>query len=219
MRLMPLAYAPAVTLVNRLLADRVVTRIWDGDPTVWQAAPGSADERSIQTRLGWLHVAPTIRDGVPRAAALARDVVSEQYTTAYLLGMGGSSLCAEVLRDVAAAPDALRLTVIDTTDERTVHQVTTALDPARSLFVVASKSGSTIEVSSLERHFASVMTAAVGQRAGQRQQVERTERVVKSLWRERHGARTGWSEQYRRLETQSEHIRRAALVVLEKLLA
>jgi hypothetical protein len=50
------------------------------------------------------------------------------------------------------------------------------------------------------------------------QQVERTERVVKSLWRERHGARTGWSEQYRRLETQSEHIRRAALVVLEKLL-
>lgn len=50
------------------------------------------------------------------------------------------------------------------------------------------------------------------------QQVERTERVVKSLWRERHGARTGWSEQYRRLELQSEQIRRAALAVLEKLL-
>jgi hypothetical protein len=51
------------------------------------------------------------------------------------------------------------------------------------------------------------------------QQVERTERVVKSLWRERHGARTGWSEQYRRLEAQSEQVRRAALIVLEKLLA
>jgi hypothetical protein len=51
------------------------------------------------------------------------------------------------------------------------------------------------------------------------QQVERTERVVKSLWRERHGARTGWTEQYRRLEAQSENIRRAALCVLEKLLA
>jgi hypothetical protein len=48
------------------------------------------------------------------------------------------------------------------------------------------------------------------------QQVERAERVMKSLWRERHGARTGWSEQYRRLEAQSEQIRRAALIVLEK---
>lgn len=50
------------------------------------------------------------------------------------------------------------------------------------------------------------------------QQVERTERVVKSLWRERHGARTGWTEQYRRLEVQSEQIRRSALIILEKLL-
>ncbi|MCC7373864.1 MAG: hypothetical protein IT581_04345 [Verrucomicrobiales bacterium] len=50
------------------------------------------------------------------------------------------------------------------------------------------------------------------------QQVERTERVVKSLWRERHGARTGWTEQYRRLEAQSEQIRRSALIILEKLL-
>ncbi|MBX3745014.1 MAG: hypothetical protein KF833_06865 [Verrucomicrobiae bacterium] len=50
------------------------------------------------------------------------------------------------------------------------------------------------------------------------QQVERTERVLKSLWRERHGARTAWSEQYRRLEEQSEHVRKAALTVLENVL-
>lgn len=50
------------------------------------------------------------------------------------------------------------------------------------------------------------------------QQVERTERVLKTLWRERHGARRDWPEQYRRLEAQSEQIRRAALIVLEKML-
>jgi hypothetical protein len=51
------------------------------------------------------------------------------------------------------------------------------------------------------------------------QQVERTERVLKTLWRERHGARPDWPEHYRRLEAQSEQIRRAALIILEKMLA
>lgn len=51
------------------------------------------------------------------------------------------------------------------------------------------------------------------------QQIERCERVLKSLWRERHGARTSWIEQFRRLESQSDQIRRAAFVILEKALA
>lgn len=51
------------------------------------------------------------------------------------------------------------------------------------------------------------------------QQVERTERVLKTLWRERHGARPDWPDHYRRLEAQSEQIRRAALIILEKVLA
>jgi len=50
------------------------------------------------------------------------------------------------------------------------------------------------------------------------QQVERTERVIKTLWRERHHAKPGWTEQYRQLETQSEQIRRTALILLQNLL-
>jgi glucose-6-phosphate isomerase len=85
----------------------------------------------------------------------------------YLLGMGGSSLCAEVLRDVPLARQSGgNLTVLDTTDERTVQAVTANLVPERSLFIVASKSGSTIEVSSLERHFWGVMNAALPSSAG-----------------------------------------------------
>jgi len=51
------------------------------------------------------------------------------------------------------------------------------------------------------------------------QQVERTERVLKALWRERHQSQSGWEERYRRLETQSDQIRRAALIILQNLLS
>jgi hypothetical protein len=51
------------------------------------------------------------------------------------------------------------------------------------------------------------------------QQVERTERVLKSVWREMHAAQGDWADRYRRLETQSEQVRRAALILLENLLS
>ncbi len=106
----------------------------------------------------------------PRAAdveAFAADALESGLTDLYLLGMGGSSLCAEVLRDVPLARrHGGNLTVLDTTDERMVQGVTTNLVPERSLFIVASKSGSTIEVSSLERHFWGVMSAALPTSAG-----------------------------------------------------
>jgi hypothetical protein len=62
-----------------------------------------------------------------------------------------------VLRDVAAPRSQRSLVVLDTTDERSIRRVTERLQPARTLFLVASKSGSTVEVTSLERHFWSVM--------------------------------------------------------------
>jgi glucose-6-phosphate isomerase len=99
--------------------------------------------------------------------AFADRAVQSGLTDVYLLGMGGSSLCAEVLRDVPLRRrPGTELTVLDTTDERTIQAVTTNLVPERSLFIVASKSGSTIEVSSLERHFWSVMSAAVPDSVG-----------------------------------------------------
>jgi len=68
--------------------------------------------------------------------------------------MGGSSLCAEVLRSVfGTAPGYPDLVVLDTTDERTITQLAERLDPERASFVIASKSGSTVEVASMERFF------------------------------------------------------------------
>jgi hypothetical protein len=75
--------------------------------------------------------------------------------------MGGSSLCAEVLSSVFGVADGFpQLTVLDTTDEVTLTNAANRMDPSRTLFIVASKSGSTVEVSSMERFFWNRMTRA-----------------------------------------------------------
>jgi glucose-6-phosphate isomerase len=98
---------------------------------------------------------------------MAASVRRDGLTHICLLGMGGSSLCAEVLRLTLAAPELQgRMRVLDTTDERTVRAVTSTLNPAKTLFVVASKSGSTVEVAALEAYFRAWVEAAVGKQAG-----------------------------------------------------
>ena len=165
---MSLATIPRLTqLVDRFLNERLVSRIWDRDPGAWGAAAGSADERSIRTRLGWLDVATTMAPEVPRAAHLAQQITAERFDAVYLLGMGGSSLCAEVLRRVCGIANGHpELYVLDTTDERTIAARAARLDPARTLFLVSSKSGGTVEVASLERFFWARDRRDGGQRRG-----------------------------------------------------
>jgi glucose-6-phosphate isomerase len=141
-------------------------RILSRDATVF-ASPGTEAWASVTTRLGWVDAPTAMASRVADVEAFAAGALQSGLTDLYLLGMGGSSLCAEVLRDVPMArrPGG-NLTVLDTTDERAVQAVTTNLVPERSLFIVASKSGATIEVSSLERHFWSVMSAALPTSAG-----------------------------------------------------
>jgi len=144
-----------------LVARRVATRLFSLDSLVF-APPEAADvHASVRTRLGWVDAPETMRSEIAAVDAVAREVRHEGLTDVYLLGMGGSSLCAEVLRDVPNPRQATtRLVVLDTTDEQAIQNVRATLVPERSLFVVASKSGSTIEVTSLERYFWSVMAAA-----------------------------------------------------------
>jgi glucose-6-phosphate isomerase len=164
---MKLHYAAAATLADRLLHDKVVERIWQRDPATWGAAAGSADERSIQTRLGWLDIGETMPPHMAQVQRLRDDVRAGGFEAAYLLGMGGSSLCAEVLRSVFGTADGHpQLTVLDTTDELTLTTAAARMNPARTLFVVASKSGSTVEVASMERYFWQQATAALGTEAG-----------------------------------------------------
>jgi glucose-6-phosphate isomerase len=159
-------YAPAAELISRLLDDKIISRVWQRDIGAWGAAEGTVDAKSIASRLGWLDVGKTMAPDLDRVVALGEAARTEKIAEVYLLGMGGSSLVAEVLRAVwGVAPGYPDLHVLDTTDERTITTAAGRLDPARTLFVVSSKSGGTVEVASLERFFWTHMTAALGDRA------------------------------------------------------
>ncbi len=148
--------------------ESVVPRIWSRDASVWM--PGGreseATARAIANRLGWLEAPETMREHVARVRALADAARAEQVRDVYLLGMGGSSLCAEVMRTSDRRDDRPDLHVLDTTDEQALTTVSARVDPDRTWFLVASKSGGTIEVVSMERYFWSRMHGALGERAG-----------------------------------------------------
>jgi len=151
----------AATLAN-LGRHNVVERVWRRDHTVWKPEP-----TEIVNRLGWLTVTEGMRDKVPALAAFAREVRGAGFRHVVLLGMGGSSLGAEVLREaLGSAAGYPELIVLDSTLPACVQAVSETIDPEHTLFLVASKSGTTIEPVCLSRYFRSVVEGAVGSQHG-----------------------------------------------------
>jgi glucose-6-phosphate isomerase len=127
----------------------VVDRIWRKDHTVW-----SRDPTEIADRLGWLTVADDMRGRVDALRAFAAAVAAEGLRTAVLAGMGGSSLAPEVFRDsFGVAEGMLDLIVLDTTNPEQIAAVERRVDLDRTLFLISSKSGTTIETDSHLRYF------------------------------------------------------------------
>jgi transaldolase/glucose-6-phosphate isomerase len=159
------SYQAAVDAALAEMADdRVVARIWAYDHTLWKPDP-----REIANRLGWLHTAEAMSENLHRLEELAGAVRADGYTHALLLGMGGSSLAPEVFRKTFGVGDGcLELAVLDSTDPGAVLAHAGRLDPARTLFVVSTKSGSTVETVSFFKFFYNRVAAAVGAgRAGE----------------------------------------------------
>jgi transaldolase/glucose-6-phosphate isomerase len=160
-------HAPARRAAQALLDRHVIGRIWRRDVSVWGAEPGSDVGEAIGNRLGWLDLPTGMEPELDRVEALADEMHREKISTVYLLGMGGSSLCAEVMRTVYGVRDGYpQLVVMDTTDEAAITGALARLEPARTVFVVASKSGGTIEPASMEKLFWHHMSAALGAAAG-----------------------------------------------------
>jgi hypothetical protein len=156
-------------LLTALASGQIASRIWRRDPAVFVGpSAGAPVLAAIAHRLGWLDAPGMGATHARDLGVFVRGVHADGLTHVILLGMGGSSLCAEVLRDVPAARvSALPLTVLDTTDEHAIGAVTETLQPETALFLVASKSGSTLEVTALERHFWNVVVSSLGrERAG-----------------------------------------------------
>jgi transaldolase/glucose-6-phosphate isomerase len=141
--------------VTQMRDQQIVGRIWRHDHNVWKDEP---DE--IADRLGWLHIADAMQENVGRLEALAHDVRAEGITHVLLLGMGGSSLAPEVF--ARTFPGSLQLAVLDSTDPAAVLAHAERLDPARTLFIVATKSGTTAETLSFFKFFYNRAEEALG---------------------------------------------------------
>jgi transaldolase/glucose-6-phosphate isomerase len=139
-----------VARISRAVSDNVAQRIWKHDPSLW-GGPGVPE---IEDRLGWLNVTETMLEHLPELVALKDELMAEGYTDAVLLGMGGSSLGPEVIhQSFGDVPDGLRLQVLDSTHPDAILAVEQSVDLAKTIFIVSSKSGGTIETLSHYRYF------------------------------------------------------------------
>jgi transaldolase/glucose-6-phosphate isomerase len=138
-----------------------VRRLWEGDATLWTGA----DEGRW---LGWLHIADDQRAHAEHLVRLAAEVQAAGFRHALLLGMGGSSLCPEVLRQTFGRRDGFpELHVLDSTVPEQVRAAERAVDLATTLCIVSSKSGSTTEPNVFKQYFLERVRRAVGaERAG-----------------------------------------------------
>ncbi|MCY4623982.1 MAG: bifunctional transaldolase/phosoglucose isomerase [Chloroflexi bacterium] len=156
---------PAVDAAVADLVERdAVRRIWDADHTLWKPDP-----TEITNRLGWLTLPTAMRPHAEALQSFAGEVSGMGIDDVVLLGMGGSSLGAEALRSVfGEAPGRPRLTVLDTTVPEWTAAVRDAIDIRRTLFLVSSKSGGTLETLTGYRYFRKLVDDALGTEGGTR---------------------------------------------------
>lgn len=152
--------------LGHLESERAVGRIWAQDAALWKSE--EAHQKLIRNSLGWLEVARLMKERVGELEEFAREVRDEGYTHLMLLGMGGSSLCPEVLRRTFDMRKGFpELLVLDTTDPDTIHSLEEHLDKRRTIFIVASKSGTTIEPLSFYKYFFERVRSLKGENAGE----------------------------------------------------
>lgn len=146
-----------------LKASRVIERLWAKDHRLWKPEP-----TEISNRLGWLTVAEEMQGEISSLVTFSKSARTRGFKDVVLLGMGGSSLGPEVLRATfGSASRCPKLWVLDSTVPGWVRKVTKAIHPGKTLFIVASKSGSTIEVLSLLEHFWNLTRRVCGDRTGE----------------------------------------------------
>ncbi len=144
--------------LSELVKDNALARIWAGDHSIWK--PTSEE---ITNRLGWLDIADRMRANLPRMRSLAETLRTEGYNKVLLLGMGGSSLAPEMFSSVFGTKEGfLELAVLDSTDPAAVLARKKDLDLAKTLFVVSTKSGGTVETLSFFKYFYNRVAEQVG---------------------------------------------------------
>jgi transaldolase / glucose-6-phosphate isomerase len=152
--------------LTALEADRFAARLWRRDPSLWTSDPKA--QATVRGGLGWLHVAEKLEENLDNLAAFVTEVRAAGFRHVLHMGMGGSSLAPLVFaRTFSRGAGGLTLSVLDTTDPATILAVERDLPLEKTLYIVASKSGTTAEPSAFGEYFYAKLRALRGDRAGE----------------------------------------------------
>jgi transaldolase/glucose-6-phosphate isomerase len=149
--------------VQEVDEQKVIKGIYEHDYTIWKN-----EATEITNRLGWLDIAQRMKPSLAELEMFVSEINQAGFTSVQLLGMGGSSLAPEVFREIFGVRDGyLDLAVLDTTDPDAIYARAASLDLAKTLFIVSTKSGGTVETISLFKYFYNqVATRLDGEGAG-----------------------------------------------------
>jgi transaldolase/glucose-6-phosphate isomerase len=135
--------------IAQLETDSVPARLWKHDPFLWASAKDKEGQHEVTIRMGWLDSTDKARKKLKEYQSFAKEVKKAKIDRVLVLGMGGSSLTAEVFSSMQAAAgikSPLSLAILDSTDPAQVALAAEQFPPEKSLYIVASKSGGTAEV-------------------------------------------------------------------------
>ncbi len=160
-------YEPKVhQRLSQMAKEDFGARLWRKDAALWKKDP--KDQKGIPEALGWLTVAETMAGRVAELTAFAQEVRQAGIRHVVHMGMGGSSLAPLALqRTFTPGAHGLPLTVLDTTDPATISRIEHEVPVAETLFIVASKSGTTAEPLAYMEYFYAKVKAAKGEKAGE----------------------------------------------------
>lgn len=153
-------------VIKRADAETWTRKIWRKDAALWKSE--EAHQKIIRNSLGWVTVIEQVSAAAEELAAFSARIRNDGFRHVMLLGMGGSSLCPEVFRRTfGKTPGFPELHVLDSTDPATVAAFEAKIDLAKTLFIVASKSGSTVEPLMFYRYFFDRVRQIKGDKAGE----------------------------------------------------
>jgi glucose-6-phosphate isomerase len=144
--------------LNHISIERIIARIWQKDYTVWRNDPAE-----ISNRLGWLDCAEVTKKSFGEIKSFVDEVRREGFNDALLMGMGGSSLTPEVFRFTFGVKEGyLDLHVLDSTHPEAIIEYEKKLDPGKTLYIVSTKSGGTVETISFMKYFFTSVSMKLG---------------------------------------------------------
>ena len=144
--------------LNHISRERIIARIWQKDHTVWRKDP-----TEISNRLGWLDCVEVTKKSFTEINSFVEEVRKEGFTDALLMGMGGSSLAPEVFRlTFGVKKGYLDLHVLDSTHPEAILEYEKKLNPEKTLYIVSTKSGGTVETMSFMKYFFTSVSKKIG---------------------------------------------------------